>query len=525
MIGTRNRFVMVIGDEGATLCAFKGARLVASTFSSSPDDAAEMTAMLAATPGWPILGLVDVLDISLSRESVPPVPYRERAIILRRRAAQAFPEFGYTGAMALGRTSKGRRDHTYLTAGIARSEAFDAWDAYIDAAANPRGEIAALPVEAVRAAKALCENDAKEDVSWCVMVTRERSGGFRQVIARDGVIQFARLTQTLPETASAESVAVAVEAEFGHTVDYMKRLGFTPRDGLMLIVVADQEACRALEGRSFAATRSSFLTPADAATALGLEIDVALIDGYSDLLHASAYAALGKPAMTLRSPAMIERDQARKVIATVYFGAAALVAATVLMLLVPVSDVFSLRNDMAELEQRRRGAQVDLMALQSEIAALPRPLEQMVGELRAWRALGAENAKLGKMIARVRAALDNRGRVASIAWSLKRAGAEGRTRSMRDSDRKRRLDMTVTIELVGVGGDRATTAAAGDEIIAQLSTAFEEYEVTSPRLPIAIRPTETLLVEGGLSAPRGHKEPTTMIVRIMGTPGAIGGES
>jgi hypothetical protein len=305
----------------------------------------------------------------------------------------------------------------------------------------------------------------------------------------------------------------------------MKRLGFAPQDGLVLIVVADEEACRALEGRSFAATRSCFLTPSDAATALGLEIDVALIDGYSDLLHASAFAALTKPALTLRSPAMIERDQARKVIATVYFGAAALVAATVLMLLVPVSDVFSLRNDMAELEQRRRGAQVDLMALESEIAALPRPLGQMVGELRAWRALGAESANLGEMIARVRAALDNRGRVASIEWSLEHVDAEGRTRSMRDSDRKRRLDMTVTIELVGVGDDRATTALAGDEVIAQLSTAFEEYEVTSPRLPIAIRPTETLLVEGGLSAPRRPKEPTTMIVRIRGVPGASAGES
>ena len=519
MIGTRHRFVLVIGDEGATLCEVKGAKLVGATFAALPDKADQMTVMLAAALKVPVAILVDVLDISLVRETVPPASGREREQILRRRTRQAFPDFDYTGTMALGRANQGRRDHLYLTAGAAPSTGFAAWMAYLDGIANPRGEVALLPIEAMRLLQALreAEDDANSD-SWCVLVSRERSGGFRQVIARGDVIQFTRLTQTIDASATPEEVAAAIETEYGHTLDYMKRLGFTPGDGLELVVVIAEAVCRALETRTLVAKHHRYLTPHDVAVMLGFESAVTGDDGYCDTVHGIAFASRNRPLMALRSRVMIARERARKLLASCYFGAAAIAGAAVLYLLAPVSNIYSLRNDMPELEQRRRGAQIDLTALRSEIEALPRPLELMVAELRTWQALGEDNTDLGDLLGRLRNTLGDRAHVAAAEWSLGRHAGDvaPRSSSRTTPDSQRYRQLRVTLDLVGVGNNRASAIALGAEIENEIRAAFDGYTVLIPRLPVPIRPTETLRIDGGLAAPAPDGRAMSMVVLIQG---------
>lgn len=526
MIGTRQRFIMVLGDEGATLCEIRGTKLLASTFARSPSEAERMTAMLAARPKTPIACLVDVLDIALVPETIPPAATRQREQILQRRTRRAFPDFDYTGTMALGRESNGRRDHLYLVAGVAPSPGFDAWMAFVDAVANPRGEMALLPIEALRLMKTLAGPEGKSDELWSILISRERSGGFRQVIARRGVIQFTRLTQTIDASAGPEEVAAAIEIEYGHTMDYVKRLGFAPGDGLGLVVIAADAECRALERRTLAATQKRFLAPRDLAALFGIENAADESEGYCDIIHAAAFAARNRPLLTLRSRVIVERERARRFLVYCYFGAAAIAAAVVLYLIAPVSNIFSLRNDMAELEQRRRGALVDLTALQSELATLPRPLGQMVGELRTWHALRAESTDFSESMARLRATLGTSATVTDVAWSLEFSprDAGGRARGRATIEQRRYLNLRVTLDLNGVQADRAAAVALGEEIADRIAAAFADYAVSVPRLPVPIRPTETLRIEAGRATDGAVARPVSMVVLIESVEGPAEGD-
>ena len=301
-------------------------------------------------------------------------------------------------------------------------------------------------------------------------------------------------------------------------MDYVKRFGFTPGDGLELVVVIAEAEYRALETRALAAKHHRYLTPRDVAIMLGFEAAVAGDDSYCDTVHGIAFASRNRPLMALRSRVMIARERARKFLASCYFGAAAIAGAAVLYLLAPVSNIYSLRNDMPELEQRRRGAQIDLTALQSEIDALPRPLEQMVAELRTWRALGEDNTDLGDLLGRLRGTLGDRALVAAVEWSLGDNAGDIATRARRrtTNDSRRNPQLRVTLDLVGVGNDRAAAIALGAAIEKDIRADFDDYAVLIPRLPVPIRPTETLRIDGGLAAPATDGRPMSMVVLIQG---------
>lgn len=502
ILGPRRQFIFVVGDEGAVLCLVRGRDIAGRVFASTPGDADEMRALLESRPRLPVTVMVDVLDISLQRARVPPVAPWEVRLVLRRRMAQAFPGFPYTGAVFAGREEGGRRDRIYMIAGVAPSKRFDAWMRFLASLPNQVDDIAVLPVEAADIVDRLTRPLGDRRSAWQVLVTRERTGGFRQVICRDGAVAFSRLTGTAEADAPAEAVAAEIEEEFRHTVDYVKRLGYAAGDGLDLVIMVAEDEKPALEACTFSASNLLLVTPFEAAGLLALGRSVTRGEGYGDLVHALALAVRGRPRLRLLSEGMARDERSARARRFGYWAAAALGAAGVLLVLARAAELYALRQDMAELERQRRLATQQVSSLENELSELPGPREQILAELRSWAALSEDRVDPGPLIGRLGTALGASARLEAVDWRLAfpGRGGRGRSRAGRDEAPRRRLEMLISIELLGVGGDRQAAVALGERVVERMRATFEGFTVATPRLPVPIRANETLRLEGGLDS-------------------------
>jgi hypothetical protein len=406
----------------------------------------------------------------------------------------------------------------YLLAGIAPSTAFDGWMTFLDACTNPIHDIALLPIEASQLLTQVCDEFASvRQNSWRVMITRERTGGFRQVITRDGVIAFSRLTQGFEPAEPAEEMAAALEAEFGHTVEYLKRLGFRPGDGLDLVIVGDSALHDALAQRDFTATQFLMLSPEDVSRRLGFGELSDSVGGFSDLLHVLGFVRRRQPVLSLRSSTMRDARNSGRLVTGAYAAAALAVGFAAVYLLVLTADMHGSQATLADLERQRLDGRAAFMALESDVATLPRPITQMVAELSNWNALQGERIDPGPVLARLGPVLDDEVHISDIEWRLLLAEAAAQRTSPDDpAGAARRLRLHVTVVLSGVGADSVAAVAKGRQIADALRAAYAEFDVSIPRLPVAIRPDETLRVESGVDTVGLPARPVTMEVLIEG---------
>jgi len=203
------RFVMIVGDEGAVLVRMKGAEVVDRCFAASAEgeDRAELEAMLEEAPRLSVTMLVDVLEQSFVKDTIPPVGMLDEGGVLQRKMRTTFPDARIKGALSLGRDKdSSRRDKRFMFVALPESPVIDAWLAFLREVRNPVAAIALLPVESVGLATRLSADlhEKNRAPDWVVLVTRQRTGGFRQIVVHKGELVFSRLTQSLHDDATIE---------------------------------------------------------------------------------------------------------------------------------------------------------------------------------------------------------------------------------------------------------------------------------------------------------------------------------
>jgi hypothetical protein len=517
MFGGGADFVLVVGDEGAVLCEVRGRDIVQRLFAASPAEADEIRRVLEARPRRPVSLLIDVLDIVIQRETLPALAPWESEAVVRRRMAKAFGGFPFTGGRPIGREGGERRERIYLLAGVAPSAGIERWHRFLGSLPNPLDNVALLPIEASTSLARLTQSLGEARSDWQVLLTRERTGGFRQVICKDGTIVFSRLTRSLEPDAQADAVAAAIEQEFAQTIDYMKRLGFSSGDGLDLVIMAAETERAALAGLPFDATNLLLLTPYEAAGLLGLGRCVTPDDAYSDLVHALAYAQRARPRLRLMSEAMAIAARNERMRRRGYMLAAGLALAGAIMLIVRAADYYAVRTNMAETERQRRASKSQLMSIESALAEMPGPRDERLAELRSWEALTDQRIDPAAIMTQVGAVLGDDAQLLSFDWQLQfpdRPRQRARRGVQPVQDQPRRLALQMSFALQGVDHDRAAAVALAERLGGRLAESFTDYVVVVTRLPVPVRPGETLRLESGDEVASSAGPAMTMEVSI-----------
>ncbi len=255
-------FVYFLGDEGAILVFIENGIVTRRLFASSPapENVRSFVDIFRSNPEVPIYVLVDMIDQSYVRHTLPPVSQLGVGKLVQRRLERDFAADDIKGALILGREEKGRKDWNLLLISLAHGDLLQQWLKVAYEAPNFFGGIYLSPVESDILVQKLsfalhgkngeesafgggasfvdklkkisfgkiknggvAEKSAK-GVEWQVFVSHNKVTGLRQVVLRNGVMVFTRMTQ-LVEEQNNEITAASMEQEI-HTFPLCPLIAF-----------------------------------------------------------------------------------------------------------------------------------------------------------------------------------------------------------------------------------------------------------------------------------------------------------
>ncbi|MFZ4125089.1 MAG: hypothetical protein ACOYJ2_03335 [Rickettsiales bacterium] len=303
----QERFVLLIGDEGAILVYTKGKRVQRRLFAPSPqpEHSKAITELMAAHPKVPVRILVDSIDQQYVRHALPPVSALSISKLVQRRLNRDFPPEDIKGALQIGRDRTGRKEWNYLLISLANTAQIQAWMEVMIEQPNQLLGVYLVPVETQNYYSAIAAAIPQRSYEgtraiWKLLVTHNKVGGFRQVVLKDGKLSFTRLAQSMDDAIPAV-VAGNIEQEILNTMEYLRRLGYTDPATLEIITVAAQEVKDALDLKRFNAAGAYAVAPLEVAELLGLEQAALSADRYGDVVMATHFATVSKPTLKFMS--------------------------------------------------------------------------------------------------------------------------------------------------------------------------------------------------------------------------------
>lgn len=317
----RKRFILLVGDEGATLALMVGRAIRGHAYARNPGDSAEMRQLLRSARNTPVTMLLDLLEQNFREVPIPAVSPIDRGKIIARKLALTFPTAALSGATEVpGEKGPGKR---FLFAAIPEMGPVTGWIEMLTECGNPVSGISLLPLEAVGLAELICRKPEPElaeapagddkpraapaaapaDMEhWRLILSQQRASGFRQTIVHKGRMVFTRLTPGLGDGARVEDVIENIEREFASTLSYLRRLSFSDADRLELTVVAEPDVCGRLDAKQLKTRQLTCLTPTMAAQAAGVEGFPEEQLRHADLLYAGFFNQRARPTLSIDLP-------------------------------------------------------------------------------------------------------------------------------------------------------------------------------------------------------------------------------
>ena len=301
------RFVLAIGNEGGLLLQLAGGAIQGRWQVEGHDDAALRTlaAALAKAPSGPLLVVADLLEQSYRKEAVPRLNRADRAKVLNRRLERAFPDTPLKAALKLADDPEELRSETCLLVGLPPATDWDRWLGFLRQIENPVQALTLLPVEAAamvdRLARALAPAD-RPPQGWAILIGRQVTGGFRQIVVHRGELVLTRLTPSLAGDAGPAEVAAEIRRELKATLGYMTRLGYRAGGSLDILALGDQALAAALADPGSIPGRLTVIAAAAAAGALGLAVPAEVEAADGALLGALWAGQRRRPVLQLLPP-------------------------------------------------------------------------------------------------------------------------------------------------------------------------------------------------------------------------------
>ncbi len=291
--GGKSAFIIMIGDEGGILLQMQGRNVVKRLFAQSPskEHTRSLNDALNSAPGAPVTILVDMMDQSYVKQTLPPVSSFNVGKIVRRRLNKDFASDDVKGYLIFGRDKKGRKDWNYLMVSLANSQPLQQWVEFAVERPNPFKGIVLVPLEAQPLVAALEKEQGTKNApdtkptEWHMLISHHKVGGFRQIVFRNGQLVFTRLAQMVGEP-TPEVIAGNIEQEMLNTLEYLKRLGLQDISALTATIIASGEIKQVFDSKTIRKGQCFFYTPHEAAALLQLDEVAKPEDHFGDIVLA-----------------------------------------------------------------------------------------------------------------------------------------------------------------------------------------------------------------------------------------------
>lgn len=298
------RFVFFLGDDGGILVMTQGRMVVRRLFAHDPSEESmsSLIDLLEDYPNAPLSILVDMMDQSYVRHTLPPVSPLSVNKLVQRRLTRDFGPDDITGAISLGREKVGRKDWNFLLIALSNNPTLQEWLKVLQEMPNRFEGVFLAPVESqgyLRALEATLKRPKDVPAAqWQLLVSHHKVGGFRQVVLKDGKLVFTRLAQSvgaeLPEV-----IAGNIEQEVLNTIEYLRRLSYNEKSGLDVFIVVSAEIKDLVDATKFNALQVNRFTPSDVSDRLKLPQAALSGDRFGDVVIAASFAVAKKRELKL----------------------------------------------------------------------------------------------------------------------------------------------------------------------------------------------------------------------------------
>ncbi len=496
------RYVLIIGNAGAVLSYIVRGRVRERWTVASADEESlrTLSEALDERRHVPLTVLFDILEQSYRKEAIPPVSVMDRHRVLRRRLNIAFPTFDIKAALALGEEVGPRGDLAYLFVALPSSELLEGWIAFLHSVANPIDNLGVLPVESANLATALVRATAAEDAEpgqWTLLISRERAGGFRQIVVRRGKLAMTRLTSDPTGPADAAEIAAMIEQEMTSTLGYLTRLGYTATEGLNVVILGSESLRDAIGAGRIPVRSMAVLTPAEAGDLLGFA-DVGEADEeFGDLVHAAWAASQWMPTLQMASAALGRRQvqiaTARRWV-TVGLSAAAVFLAAYCGYL--GYELWTLQDEAAPADRIHDRLRLELDELERKIAEYPEQPKMVTATLDLYDNLTAVSLDPVPRLAAVEDSLGPGLRLKGLVWESEQVSILDAQRKSAANENKGgpspSYKLLLNVDLASITDPEAAIDAT-NALAERLSGRFEENRVEIIRQPLNILPNQTLV--------------------------------
>ncbi len=494
LMSSQIRYVLTIGDDGATLIKFQGQQVVDAMFVGlEADDPHEtLRSYLLEDPQARLLVSADVLEQMYREEVLPKVGRWDRRSIVKRRLDIAFPHDRLKAAVSLGR-GKVNASSVLFTA-LPATATIENWIVFLESLPNPILGFCLLPLESAGLAARLSPSaEGEERRVWRALVSQQATSGFRQIFESEGRLVVTRLTQCPPGELTATAGAMLIERELRSSISYIKRLGYTDLDRLDLVVLANQEICQAVEVRELPVTTLTAMTPRQAGKVLGFG-EVGPEDSpFADVLHAQNLARQRRPNAVLATEKLGERLKIDLAFQVSFFAAAIISLVAVLNLGAMGLDAFDTMTTAETLQQTIDTETQVLGGLRQKTKSYPIAIDDLVAVGQADDAYAKEQVSPTDIMRAVARELDPSDRVQRISFTAPNAlptspgrqpvaNARPPARGGKGDDVAYEVSLTLRLRADAAAPPEQSVLRAKD-IKERLARALPGHEVTLVQLP------------------------------------------
>ena len=447
----------------------------------------------------------DLLEQSYRKEAVPRLNRVDRAKVLKRRLERAFPDTPLKAALKLADDPEEPRSETCLLVGLPPATDWDRWLGFLREVENPVQALTLLPVEAAamvdRLARALAPADRPAQ-GWAILIARQATGGFRQIVVHQGELVLTRLTPSLAMDAGPAEVAAEISRELKATLGYMTRLGYRAGSGLDILVLGDQALAAALGNPASMPGRLTVVAAAEAARALGLAVPAEVEAADGALLGALWAGQRRRPVLQLLPADLRMRMMQGQALRWVSAGLAASALGLASYAALAGVSALQVKQEVSWLSAWQGTTRQQLARSEGDADAIRARAEAMRAVMEADRRLEATGASPFEALRALRQAMTRDEQLSALSWQLvepaeaRRAQPASQVGPGQDADFA--LDLTLDL---GPGADPAAAVAATDDLADRLAGAFPDRSVAIVRQAIDILPQQAFVGSAGVDAP------------------------
>jgi hypothetical protein len=441
------------------------------------------------------------MDQSYIKHSLPPVSPLSVNKLIQRRLERDFSADDLTGAILLGREKEGRKDWNHLLISAPYSKELKNWADIIAELPNQFAGIYLLPVEAgtildafskpekkIRSFKKLGKQKEEPKTSaWKVLVIHNKVGGFRQVVFRDGKLLFTRLSQSVGEELP-EVIAGNVEQEIMNTLEYLKRLAYSERDGLELYIIISSDVKSVIDPNRLRATKVEIYNPYEASQKLGLDQAALPGDRFGDVLCAAFFGSQNKYQLKLATSYMKKLNMFYLAIKgmriTTYLAAIA-------VLFTIATTFYALegtREDITRYRSERNALEVKVRTIQDKAGQLPEDIDEINDLVSIDKLLSENNLEPNDLLIRLAGVLEPGVSLLDFSW-------EPSNTFLNNPNNLKTVEIVLRIQFIENPGDVETFLQTAEPFVAKFKESFSDYNVQVFDMPRRVEETDSLQLD------------------------------